>query len=327
MLSFSTELIFSYLYYSKLLDLRQWNLNIGLYQIEELINGWRCGSMKALHNANRKMNMNILKMIVDPNTLNSAILIILGFGTLIQVLDMLGFLPKKWRDHFKLNHSRDTLEVLKEYGIDPELYRRHNISVGIPQDYSQDTSEAEVKKKLNEIKIGFDVSVGKVRKTKLDYYIDLIGHSCDPECAKAYARILSSYWADKIESSRDIVDPQIDFIVTPKGGSPILGYEFAKLLNKPFLLHEESERFTCKQDDMRKWFDCAQVPDKGSRALIVDDSTTGGRMVSDTIRDLRKYGYEISECLVVFEPQHKDARQKLAQQQVKLLSICKTHEG
>ena len=39
---------------------------------------------------------------------------------------------------------------------------------------------------------------------------------------------------------------------------------------------------------MRKWFDCAQVPDKGSRALIVDDSTTGGRMVSDQRKELRR---------------------------------------
>lgn len=77
---------------------------------------------------------------------------------------------------------------------------------------------------------------------------------------------------------------------------------------------------------MRKRFDCAEVPEPGSRALIVDDSTTGGRMVCETIRDLRKYGYKVSECLVVFEPQNKDAKKKLEQQNVKLLSICKTHE-
>lgn len=269
--------------------------------------------------------MDKIKIIFESDFLNSVVLIILGIGTLVQVLDMLGFLPSKVRNYLKLNHSRDTLDILKEYGIDPELYRRHNISVGIPQDYPKDDIENMIKKKLNEIKIGMDVSVGKIRKTEVNYYIDLIGHSCDPISATAYARTLSSFWASKIES-RDVIDPQIDFIVTPKNGSPILGYEFAKLLGKPFMLHEETDRFVCKQDDMRKRFDCAWVPEKNSRALIVDDSTTGGRMVCDTIRDLRKYGYNVSECLVVFEPQNKDAKKKLEQQHVKLLSICKTHE-
>lgn len=263
--------------------------------------------------------------MVNEGMLNSLVLIILGIGTLVQVLDMLGFLPRKVRDYLKLNHARDTLDVLKEYGIDPELYKRHNISVGIPQDYPKDELENVVKKKLEEMKIGIDVSVGRIRKTELNYYIDLIGHSCDPRCATAYARMLSSFWASKIESSRDIKNPQIDFIVTPKGGSPMLGYEFAKLLDKPFALHEETDRFTCEEDDMRKRFDCANIPKVGSRALIVDDSTTGGNMVCGTVRDLRKYGYEVSECLVVFEPQSKDAGQKLEQQNVKLLSICKTH--
>ena len=77
---------------------------------------------------------------------------------------------------------------------------------------------------------------------------------------------------------------------------------------------------------MRKRFDCAEVPAKGSRALIVDDSTTGGRMVLSAVEDLRKYGYDVSECLVVFEPCQKDARKKLQQQGIQLLSICKTHE-
>ena len=58
---------------------------------------------------------------------------------MLQVLDMLFFLPKKVRNYLKLNHARDTLDVLKEYGIDPEFHKRHNISVGISQDYPQIT--------------------------------------------------------------------------------------------------------------------------------------------------------------------------------------------
>ena len=60
--------------------------------------------------------------------------------------------------------------------------------------------------------------------------------------------------------------------------------------------------------------------------MIVDDSTTGGKMVLDTINHLKQFKYEVNICLVVFEPRIKDAKQKLAQNDVQLVSIVKTHE-
>lgn len=257
--------------------------------------------------------------------MDTIMIILLGISTIIQICDMCGFLPGWIRKKFRINKSQDTLEVLKELGINTNMYKRKNAIVGIPRDYNQESIQKDVEKKLKELTIDKKVSVGKVRKTELNFYIDLIGHSCNQECAQAYARILTSYWADIVENSQDVKDPGIDFVVTPKGGSPILGYEFSKLMNKPLVLHEEEARFDCEKDDMRKWFDCAIIPPKGSKALIVDDSTTGGRMVLKVIEDLRKYGYDVSECLVVFEPQNKDARKKLSDQEVNLISIVKTH--
>ena len=182
------------------------------------------------------------------------------------------------------------------------------------------------KKNLEFFKIDKLVSVGKIRQTELNYYIDLIGHTCDSSTAVAYARLLSSYWVDTIENTQLVKSPNIDFVVTPKGGSPILGYEFSKVINKPFVLHELTDRFKSEEDDMRKRFNCSQIPEKGQTALIVDDSTTGGRMVLSAIEDLRKYGYNVTDCLVVFEPQQKDARKKLSDQEVNLRSIVRTHD-
>lgn len=258
--------------------------------------------------------------------MDACILILLGISTLIQVCDMCGFLPGWIRKKFRINKSQDTLEVLKEFGIDANKYKRKNAIVGIPRDYDYKNIENCIETKLKELIIDKEVSVGMVRKTELNYYIDLIGHTCNEECAQAYARILTSYWAETVEKTQAVKTPIIDFIVTPKGGSPILGYEFSKLMQMPFVLHEERARFDSEKDDMRKWFDCSEIPPKGARALIVDDSTTGGRMVLSVINDLRKYGYEVSECLVVFEPQNKDARKKLSDQEVNLISIVKTHK-
>lgn len=257
--------------------------------------------------------------------LNMLVLIVLSISTLIQVLDMCGLLPEKLKRRLKLNHAQETIDVLKELGVDIDRYRRANTVVGIPRDYSKDNIEENIRNDLETLKIDKMVSVGKVRQTELNYYIDLIGHTCDPNTAVAYARTLSSYWADAIEDNSYVKSPVFDFVVTPKDGSPILGYEFAKLLNKPFLLHEASDRFISESDDMRKRFNCAEIPAKGSTALIVDDSTTGGRMVISAIEDLKKYGYNVTECLVVFEPQQKDARRKLNDKGVNLISIVKTH--
>ena len=257
--------------------------------------------------------------------LDTVILVVLSISTVIQVCDMCGFLPEWIRRKFRINKSQDTLEVLKEFGINTNMYKRKNAIVGIPRDYDKEHISKDVEKKLNELIIDKRVSVGKIRKTELNYYIDLIGHSCNSECAVAYARILTSYWADVVEHTQTVKNPMIDFVVTPKGGSPILGYEFAKLMNRPLVLHEEGKRFDAEEEDMREWFDCAVIPPRGSKALIVDDSTTGGRMVMEVIKNLRKYGYEVSECLVVFEPQNKDARQKLSDQEVNLISVVKTH--
>lgn len=258
------------------------------------------------------------------NVINNTILIVLGFSTLIQVLNWLGFLPQKLRKFLKLNQAQDTIEVLEEIGVDVKRYQRQNSVVGIPVDFPENI-EKETEEKLKKLELKMNVSVGRKRGTAFNYYIDLIGHTCDPKCAKAYAKLLSTYWA-KAVTDGSVIDPCFDFVVTPKNGSPILGYEFAQLVGKTFVLHEETERFSCRRDDWRKKFDCAEQIEKGKTALLVDDSTTGGRMALDTINDLRKYGFKIKVCLVVFEPQVKDARKKLSNEDVQLISITKTHK-
>ena len=145
---------------------------------------------------------------------------------------------------------------------------------------------------------------------------ELEQYSCNARTAKAYARILSSYWADKIESSRDIIDPRIDFIVTPKGGSPILGYEFANLLGKPFVLHEETERFNCKENDMRKFFNCAEVPKKNSRANGISD-----KQFFYWQRILRKEAFAAStskELSVITDPADETSPRKISFAEISL---------
>lgn len=268
-----------------------------------------------------EMSANIFDLI------NQVILFILAFSTLIGILDFVGFLPGKLREFLQLNRSNDMIETLKKLGVDVEKQNRLNEYVKYPKDSFKETIEKVTYEMIDKFKINENIAIGHYRTKELTYYIDLIGATCEPQYAVYFARLLSTYWSDTIINTNNIKNCRFDFVVTPKGGSPILGYEFAKLIGKPFVLHEESERFQNRPEDFRTFFNCSKFPQHGETALIVDDSTTGGKMVLDTIKHLRQFKYNVNICLVVFEPRIKDAKQKLERNNVQLVSIVKTHEN
>lgn len=227
-------------------------------------------------------------------------------------------------------NSRDVeyaLHILKEFGIDIDFYKRQNTALPFPSGAGPEQVKKSVQDGLDKYKIDEPRTVGRQQTTTLQPYYDLIGATCNADSAEFFALMLSSYWRHCSADPAIVVNADFDFVVTPKGGSPILGYEFAKVTKRPFVLHEQSPRFRDSKDDMRRWFDCSEIPDKGKTALIVDDSTTGGAMVLDTITHLREYGYAVHTCFVVFEPRIKDANSRLRQQNVQLVSILKTHES
>lgn len=259
------------------------------------------------------------------NWIDRTILLVLALFTLVGVLDYVGILPKKIREYFRLNRAEDTLSVLQRMGVDIDQHRRMNQARQYPRTMAAEDIQDAVQVALDQHKISAKIAVGRQRKTAVDYYYDLIGASCDPEYARFFAGILSTYWSTSIEQVDYIKECEFDFVVTPKGGSPTLGYEFAKIVKKPFVLHEGQERFELK-GDMRSCFDCAVVPEPGLTALIVDDSTTGGAMVCNAAADLRRFGYKVCTCLVVFEPKSKNARARLAENGMQLISIIQTHQ-
>lgn len=264
------------------------------------------GIVFVLFAGNQKDPVTTVAISVGCSLLATAIstFVLMQDNTQNDMLEMLTKIASAMDSMLKPEH---TLNALKEVGIDIERYKRNNKALAFPNDIEASKIASSVKKGLEKYKIDKSYAVGHYSPTALDYYYDLIGGTCDPNTAEYFALLLSSFWANNL-TNRDIVaNADFDFIVTPKGGSPLLGYEFAKLINKPFVLHEEVARFRDNHDDMRRWFNCSEVPAKGSIALIVDDSTTGGTMFSNTIAHLREYGYNVYTCLVVFEVQAKDA--------------------
>ncbi|MDD3856080.1 phosphoribosyltransferase [Sulfurimonas sp.] len=244
------------------------------------------------------------------------IITILGFSTIVFILEAVGFLPLEVSRFINKNRLGTTIDVLNELGFDVKEKRKI-----INKCKTQDSS-VRIKEKLKNVTINKEVEIGKSQNGHIyPEYIDLMGATTFKRNATDFARELNTYketLAHKLE---------FDFIVTSKLGSPILGYEFANLLEVPFVLHSEEEKFRLTEDseDVSSRFDFGCLENKKlKKALIVDDSTTGGRKVINIIKDLKKYGFEVTDCLVVFAPQGKQADEKLAKENVKLHSIVQT---
>ncbi len=259
---------------------------------------------------------------------NTIILWVLALATLFQILEMVGVLPSKISTWIHRNRLRETMRLLREFGVDIETARRANQVARLEQIPGRDLSE-RVGKRLEHAKIGHPVVVGSEIAVAGDHYFDLMGATSDLNIARAYARDLAAQWRTLAGVGGAVAQGDIDFIVTPKAGSPLLGACFADLLKKPLLLHNPEPKFRADPLDPRALFDCVEPPPTGSRGLMVDDSSTGGGKASRLIDDLRACGWQVSDFLVVFEPQLKvatgqNAAARLAPKGVTLHSIVRT---
>lgn len=256
-------------------------------------------------------------------------LTVLGLATVFFVFDSVGFLPRRIQRYVYRNRSAQTIDVLKGLGFEVEKVKRENRASKIIERRSADNLEDAAKRLTGPITIRKQLRVGRIDAVETTSFIDLMGATCKPENAIQAAQLLSSHWRNLIGAAGAQEIPDFDFVVAPKAGSPLIAYEFAKLHQKPLLLHNEQPKFQSDDVDFAALFDAAYKPKAGARALMVDDSTTGGRKAVDTIQHLRDAGFTVSDFLVVFEPLTKkaigrNAAARLSAVDVRLHSIIKT---
>lgn len=265
---------------------------------------------------------------VFTGAINNIILWVLAASSLFIVVEVVGLLPAWLSNWINRNRLRETMRLLKEFGVDVDTPRRVNSVARLEQISGRDLAE-RVRKRLEKAKIKHPVVVGTQVSVPGDHYIDLIGATSDINVARVYARDLSALWRSLATVGGAVANTNIDFIVTPKAGSPLLGLSFAELLGKPLVLHNHELKFRSDPEDPKAWFDCNVLPSPGSRGLMVDDSSTGGGKAARLIDDLRRCGWDASDFLVVFEPQLKvgtgqNAAERLRPKGVALHSIVKT---
>lgn len=261
-------------------------------------------------------------MFSDPKIL--IIAIILSISSVISILDYVGFLPRRISRILTRNKVQPTLDILKEFGIDVDKHKRLNLAGEISSyftsvDVAENTSAA-----LEKVTLKRKIMVGSVNSVPSNKYIDLMGATTNPPTAALFARLLISFWKTILTEHNVVKHPGFDFVACPKGGSPILAYEFARLAGKPVVLHCQEAKFRSEKEVFQAVFDAQSEPTAGSIALIVDDSITGGNKVLKAIDDLRRFGFNVGDCLVVFEPTLKNAKGLLASKGVNLHSIVRT---
>jgi orotate phosphoribosyltransferase len=249
---------------------------------------------------------------------------ILSIASVISILDYVGFLPRKISRILTRNRVQPTLDVLKEFGIDVDKHKRMNLAAEIPTYFPSVEIAETTGAALERVTLKRKIMVGSINSVPSTKYIDLMGASTNPTTAAFFGRLLIAFWKTILTDQNVVRNPAFDFVACPKGGSPIMAYEFAQLAGKPIVFHCQEAKFRSEKEIFQAVFDAQSEPPAGSIALIVDDSTTGGNKVLKVVEDLRRFGFVVGDCLVVFEPTLKDAKGLLASKGVNLHSIVRT---
>lgn len=255
-----------------------------------------------------------------------AVWYILGISGVVAVAEAVGFVPKFVSRWINRNRMAQILETMNSLGIDVDQIRRDNTARQITDYHPSGNTEEKLKEYLGKFTMNAPIGIGETYHVSARSFIDAMGFSTSPNTAISLARYLASHWRDIITKKNVVTNDKIDFVITPKEGSPLLGYEVSKLLRKPFILHCRKEKFSSETNEFRAHFDCESIPLAGSRGLLVDDSTTGGSKALSLVEDLKKFQIDVSEFLVLFEPNLKDVREILVKKGINLHPIIRVEQ-
>lgn len=251
---------------------------------------------------------------------NSFILWILGLATIIGVLDANGFLPPRFARWLARNKLENTLIALKKLGV-RIVWDEENRAISLTDRLLDSTGirelayKSELRSMLEEDTFKGPMEIGETTFYSQEEFIDVMGASTDPHRATKYARIMHTHL---------MVNPiEFDVVATPRTGSPLLGYEFARLSRKPFVLGTYVKVNDTKHVmGIHSSLDFPKMLDlKDKKVLLVDDSTTGGRKLADLAAQLKGANATVTNSLVLFEPIGKGAREKLMASNITLHAI------
>jgi orotate phosphoribosyltransferase len=260
----------------------------------------------------------------------SAYVIASAYRDIVEILYDKGVpLPKPIEEALYSRKKKEISHALEEIGIKShaEPYKQLNQILGISEKRPFISYQQELEKILAISFTHGTHEVGKTYSQRFGYFIDLTGATTDYQIAERCSRILANFIRDEMnrtltDESRPIV---FNKIVVPKSGSPTIGFLLSQVLRVPCVFFRgDSEPKVRSSSDVSTYFDGSVLP--SDKLILIDDSTTGGRMFNQAITKIREAKAEVHHAFILFEPIGKDARGLLAHSGVDLHSIVQMND-
>lgn len=222
-------------------------------------------------------------------------------------------LPEKLTRYLRERRIRETVELLSQLSYLSKAARLRQAAQyqELPASPGKHVYERDIQQTAKTYLRKGQFLVGRVRDKEFRYFIDFMEASTVPRDADRLARALVSFIKDEMASLEQ--DPPIffDCVVAPKGGSPVLAFLVARLLGSRCVLFRgaDSPKVT-RPDQLQHYFD-GEIR-TGQTAILVDDSSTGGRMLADAIQKLGEMDVAVKHAFILFEPKTGNAREVMA---------------
>lgn len=248
-----------------------------------------------------------------------------AYRDIVEILYEKGVpLPKVIEEALFSRKKKEISHALEEIGIKShsEPYKQLNQILRIAEKRPFASYQQELERIMAMSFSRGTFEVGKTYSQRFGYFVDLTGATTNYQIAERCARILANFIRDEMnrtlaDESRPVV---FNKIVVPKSGSPAIGFLLSQILNVPCVFFRgDKEPKIRTSDDVNIYFDGSVLP--GDKLILVDDSTTGGRMCNQAIIKINEARAEVHHAFVLFEPIGKDARGRLAHSGVELHSI------
>ena len=259
---------------------------------------------------------------------DAIVISIFAIAAVILALEATGLLPRFISRYINRNRYSQTIDILQDLGVDVQQTRKTLLGAKIKSFFSKGRDHTEeAKRRVAAFTYSVRVRVGKENHSDFSAFIDLMGASTNSSTAILFAKILSTYVHQLIVNQE--INADFDAIACPKDGSPILAYEFSRLTEKPLILCPAVRKFEADEFVLNSLVDIGfpKGTDKILKALLVDDSTTGGRKAINAVETLNKCGIRVTDFVVVFEPKGKGARETLLGHGITLHSLLPGPEG
>lgn len=251
--------------------------------------------------------------------------VVSGLGGIVELLYNSHIpLPKSFTDYVRRKKVMEAVALLRELSFLAQTGPQRQAATyqTLPPSIGRDLYEKDILETAKSHQIRANIRVGRIRDKRFPYFIDFMEASVNPRELERLARALASFIKDTMASLEHTSPIVFSKIVTPKEGSPTLGFRTGQILNVPCVLFRGAAQPKIAEPGDPLFFFDGAVSQTDS-VLLVDDSTTGGTMLLQATEKLRELGALVQHAFVLFEPEGGTAREVLRSNGVELHSAVR----